>query len=530
MSDWDYIIVGAGSAGCVLAERLTVNPALKVLLLEAGSWDTSPFVHMPRGVGKLLDDTSKLWTFTTEALDDIPAEKWVRGKLLGGSSSVNGMMYFRGQPEDYDGWEAAGARGWGWDNMGRAFAEMEKRTPNDTGQLRTTIDDRHDPLSEAFVNAGEQMGLPRVADLNLLARSLKGQGVGYAPRTVYKGRRQSASVAFLRGARRRPNLQVETGVMVDKVLFEGTRAVGIKALVNGVATEFRTEGEVIVSAGALMSPQILQRSGVGDAGLLRSLGIAVVADSPGVGEHMLEHRLLFAHYELNAPYSDNHQLTGWRLAKNVAQYYLQRKGVMSGAYGAVGAFARVLDESATADVEILMSRVSVVLGQNGKLIPDPVHSVQVFGYPLRSRSEGSIHIASADPTVPARIRPGYLSDPYDQRITVAMFRFLREWMKQPAIAPLVSKERAPTAVLQTDEEIIDAYRTRGVAGYHACSTCRMGDFADAVLDEKARVRGVEGLRVVDGSMLPAMVSANTNGPIMGSAWRAAELILEGKNR
>lgn len=534
MSGWDYIIIGAGSAGCVLAERLSVNPANKVLLLEAGPIDSSPFIHMPRGVGKLYSDPAHVWFFQTDAYDDVPSEPWIRGKVLGGSSSINGMMYFRGQPEDYDGWAALGNHGWGWDEMGRAFREMEHHAlgvsavRGDAGPLRITVEKDSDPLTEAFIRAGEQMGIPRVEDLN--DKGPDGQGVGYVTRTIHKGRRQSSATAFLRRARGRINLEVITGATADRLLFEGRRCIGLEATVNGAPRHFVSKAEVIVSAGTLMSPVILQRSGIGPASLLRRLGIEVIADSPGVGEHMLEHRLLMMPYELNVPHSYNFEVRGWRLLANVLRYYLQGKGAMAAGYGTVGAFAKVLPESLTADIEVLLSPIVAAADEKGTMNSDDVHSIQLFGYPLRSRSEGSVRITSADRRAPIAIRPNYLTDAYDQRVTAAMFRFIREWMRQPAIAAMVKKEREPVPSLQTDEDIIDAFRTRGQAGYHACGTCRMGNFPDAVLDERCRVRGLDGLRVVDASIMPTMVSANTNGPVMASAWRAANLILEGRNR
>jgi choline dehydrogenase len=532
VSEFDFIIVGAGSAGCVLAERLSANPAYKVLLIEAGPKDTNPFIHMPRGAAKLYGDPNHVWYFQTEAHDDVPSETWIRGKMLGGSSSVNGMMYFRGQPQDYDHWEELGAQGWGWSEMGRAFRAMERHelggdeVRGGDGPLGVTLERERNPLTEAFIQAGEQLGLPRVADLNRIAD----QGVGYAPRTIWKGRRQSAAQAFLKQARGRANLKVVTGAVVERIVFEGRRAVGVSARVGDTQQLFRAQGEVILCAGALMSPQILQRSGVGPGALLQSLGLEVVADSPGVGAHLLEHRLFMVQYDIDAPYSHNPQLRGARLYANVLRYYLTRTGPMAVGYGAVGAFARVLPHSPTPDVEILFSPMVANPNAKGEFVPDAGHSIQLFGYPLRSRSEGWVKIASPDPMQPATIHAAYLTDPYDCEVTVAMHRFIRKWMRQPAIAPMVIGEREPSRSLQTDDEILTAFRQAGQAGYHACGTCRMGDFPDAVLDAQLRVKGVDGLRVIDGSIMPTMVSANTNGPIMASAWRASELILEGRNR
>ena len=275
-----------------------------------------------------------------------------------------------------------------------------------------------------------------------------------------------------------------------------------------------------------MTPPILERSGIGDAEHLRSLGIESVFHSPGVGAHLLEHRLMWIRYDMRGPYSTNLQIQGVRLIGNVLRYYMTRTGPLAAGVAPVGAFIRVLPESPTPDTEILMTPLVVDPDEKGRFIPDKAHSLQIFGYPLRSRSEGSVHISSTDPSAPPRIIAGYLTDPYDQAVTLGIHRTIRRWLTQPAVAGMVGAEREPTRSLQTDDEILAAYRTMGYAGQHACGTCRMGEFNDAVLDPQLRVRGIDGMRVVDGSIMPAMVSANTNGPIMASAWRAAELILE----
>ena len=529
--NFDYIIVGAGSAGCVLADRLSADGRSRVLLLEAGLADTNPLVHMPKGMAKLFSDPSQVWHIQTEASGDIPAETWMRGKLLGGSSSINGMMYFRGHPEDYNEWARLGATGWGWDQIGAAFRSIEDHElgggegRGSGGPLRISVNHTRTPLTEAFIAAGRQMGIPQVADLNHAGQ----EGVGYAPWTIGGGRRVSAAQAFLKPARTRTNLSVETGVLIDKVLFDGTRAVGLTGTRHGAPVEYRAGGEIVLSAGALGSPMILQRSGIGPAELLRAVGVKVLHDSPRVGQNLLEHRLLMTEYKLAKPVSSNAEYRGLKLILNGMRYYLSHSGPLARGSYEVGAFVRTSPDLARPDVEVLMAPFSFGVNAKGQIEIGSDHGMHLFGYPLRSRSAGSIAIRSTDPLAPALIHPNYLFDPYDQAVTIAMFRFMRSWLKQPAIAPLIACETLPGPAVETDADIIGAFKSRGTAGLHACGSVAMGR-DDAPLDERLCVRGVNNLRVVDCSIMPTMVSANTNGPIMAMAWRASQIILQSRDR
>lgn len=521
---WDYVIVGAGSSGSVLADRLSASGRDRVLVLESGPVDSDPLIHMPRGFGRTLMKPGLTWTYVAKKTGGYnEPEYWVRGRVLGGSSSVNGMVYVRGQPSDYDDWNCDG---WRWNDLKRAFLAIEDHELGASdmrgagGPLKVTLHPHRAPILEAMIDTAGALGVPRAEDLN----AIDAPGFGYQPRTIWRGRRFSAARAFLKPAMKRPNLAVRTDATVLRVLFDGLRAIGVRVRTPAGEEDILAH-EVILSAGALNTPKLLQLSGIGAAQHLRTAGVAPLVDARDVGENMREHRLLAAQFRLRAG-SENHLFRGLGLARSAVQWALLGRGPLASAAFEVGGFLRTEPGTGRPDAQLGMGPMSVDRSKPGFTMEREPGAL-CGGYVMRPESRGFIRITSPDPEAPALIDPNYLATDYDRRVSVALFRFIRALYRAPPLADYVVAETAPGTDIETDDEIIDAFHRKGGSGYHAAGTCRMGDDPHAVVDTKLRVRGVAGLRVVDISVMPSLVSGNTNAPAMAMAWRAAELIREG---
>lgn len=527
---FDYIICGAGAAGCVLAYRLSENPDVTVALIEAGPRDRHPFISMPKGLAKVMQDPKHLWVHASqpEASTAGQSEHWVRGRVLGGSSSINGMMYVRGQPADFDSIAERSSEDWSWQQIGAAYRGLEnhelgaEKTRGNSGPMRISMPTQRLPISDAQIAAGEAMGWRRKADVNAPDDSV---GIGYAPRTIWKGKRQSAATAFLRPAEKRPNLTILTDRTVDRVRFDGKRAVGVEVLHKGERAVIEAAHEVILCGGAMASPGILERSGIGDRERLESLGIDLVHHNPQVGEGLIEHRGIIMQWKLKDPsMSQNRVFGGWRLLMATARYYLTGDGPMSAAAYEIGGWFKTRPGLNRPDAQMLIAPFSFDMATQRTQLEKHAGMNAVI-YPLRPTSRGSIHIATTDPEVAATFSPNYRATDEDRTAMIGAIRVMRDYARQPALAGLIEAETLPGPEVESDAEILEAYDRLGTCGYHAVGSCRMGADEASVVDPALRVRGVQGLRIIDTSIMPVIPSGNTNGPTMAMAWRGADIIL-----
>jgi len=528
---YDYIIIGAGSAGSILANRLTENSKHTVLLLEAGPSDralnpASLYVKMPAGFIKTIANPAVNWCFNTEATENTAgrAIMFPRGRVLGGSSAINGHLYVRGQPQDYDTWAQRGNRGWSYEDVLPYFKKSETRFDGDP-EFRGTdgpliVGDIHEknPLNDSFIKGCQSMGIPFNSDYN----GPKQEGVSYYQRNIHKGRRLNAGQAFLRPAMKRRNLVVETGASVHRIIFAGKKATGVRYAYHGSECEALAAREVILSAGSIGSPHILQLSGVGPGPLLAGLGIPVIHESPGIGQHLCDHYQTRVVYRIKPGSSLNQRARGPRLWAEIARWFVDGKGVVAFAPGHLGLFLKSNPDLENPDLQFLFSPASYAEGKIDALSDFP--GMTCSAWQMRPESEGYVRAISPDPDKAPAINPNYLASKTDRDVLVAGLKMCRRMLETEPLAPWRIAEALPGTAVQSDDEWLDFARRNGGTVYHPTSTCRMGPDPQSVVDDQLRLHGIDRLRVVDASVMPTMVSANTNATTMMIAEKGADLI------
>jgi choline dehydrogenase len=529
----DYVIVGAGSAGCVLANRLTEDPTTRVILIEAGGRDWNPLIHIPVGYMKLLDHKQLTWGYKAEADPGTAgrAIAYPRGRVLGGSSSINGLIYIRSQPEDYDHWAQLGNRGWGWDDVLPFFKQAERWTGEEAeihgtgGHLTTSPMTEQPEACHAIIAAAQELGLEYRPDVNNLPRGA-GDSIGWCQQTRGGRRRASAAATYLKPAKKRPNLQIITSALVHHVVFDGKRATGVVYSRGGPGnnTVERADAgrEVILSAGAIGSPHLLQLSGVGDPEVLQKAGIAVHHALPGVGRNFQDHYIARMSCYVRDLETLNERTRGLGFANEIIRFFLLGKGMLTFGASLCAASIKVLEESATPDVQCVFAPASYKPGLIRKLDDRP--GITGGPWQMRPLSRGYVLVRSPDPREQPAINPRYLAEDTDQRAMVGGLKFLRRLFAAPALAKHVVEENVPGPSVQTDDELLDYARQNGSTVYHASCSCMMGSHAMCVVDDQLRVHGLDGLRVIDASVMPAVSSTNTNAPTIMIAEKGAAMI------
>jgi choline dehydrogenase len=532
MDTFDYVIVGAGTAGCILANRLSADANVTVCVLEAGPRDWHPYIHIPAGFIKLFHMPKFNWLYEQEPSEWTGGRRILapRGKTLGGSSSINGHIYNRGQRLDYDGWAQRGNRGWGYADVLPYFKRLEKRIGDgdDTfrgrdGSFTVTDIDQHHPLCEAFIAGAQTLGIPRNPDYNGESQL----GINYAQRAILGGRRMSAARAFLHPAMKRGNLDVRTSVHATGLIFEGKRAVGVsyrKGGRNGVPGEVRARREVILSGGTFNSVQLLQLSGIGAPDFLASKGIAVRHALPGVGENLRDHYAPRFAVRVKNMATINESSRGLKLAAEIAKWCVGGKSILGLSPTQVYCFWKSEPHLETSDIQLTFTPASYWEGQQGKLEMEP--GMTAAPWQQRPESKGYVRIRSADPFEAPEIQPRYLTEETDRRVLVAAMRLARAILKTKPLEPYYDHEDFPGDKVQSDDEMLAAAKERGTTTFHPMGTCRMGPDSDptSVVDDELRVRGLEALRVVDASVMPMMLSANINAATMMIADKASDMI------
>ncbi len=528
---YDYIVTGAGSAGCVVAARLSESGHFRVLLLEAGGKDRYPWIHVPMGYSRLFSNPRVNWMYESEPEPELEGRSMYqpRGKVLGGTSSINGMVYMRGNPADYDGWRQRGCTGWDWDSVLPYFRKAEDQERGSDafhgvgGPLRVSDQPARFELAEHWIAAAIEAGLPANNDFN------DGEQEGAGPfQSTTKGRRRwSTAAAYLRPARNRQNLTVATNALATRVVIEDGRAAGVEYLENGTRRTARARGEVIVCGGVFNSPQLLQLSGLGPGELLRSLGIPVMRDMPAVGADLQDHFYVRLAFRCTRPITLN-DVANNPLRKVIAgmQYMLFRTGPLATNGICAGGFARSDQRFERPDIQLNFSLWSFAERTRKGVFPHPFPGFTVSAVHLRPDARGDVRVKSADPLAPPAIRFNFLKTQYDLQALTAGMRLARRIVSQPALSGYVADELIPGKEVETDAEFEAAIRRNGISNLHPVGTCRMGGDEAAVLDPRLKVRGVGRLRVVDASVMPSVPAGNTNAPSIMIGEKASEMILE----